>query len=239
MVLGNFARQSWLYTWLKRIRQRYRTRQVCIQYLKQDGVRKLHVGCGGNVFAGWLNVDIEPHGPDVAFLDASKVFPFETSSFDYIYSEHMFEHLDLEGQLNMLSECLRVLKPAGMVRIATPDLESISEIVRGDDEFFRRYMKWYVYTFNAKAVEVLGDQAVSPEVFFNTYFYNWGHKFIHGRDTLRVMLERSGFSQVCIRGIKESPSEALSGLECHGNVISDEFNSFETVVVEGCKPGLG
>jgi SAM-dependent methyltransferase len=57
-------------------------------------------------------------------LDASKTFEIPSESFDFVYSEHMIEHVSFEDGRNMLEECNRILRPFGVIRIVTP---SISE----------------------------------------------------------------------------------------------------------------
>jgi predicted SAM-dependent methyltransferase len=54
------------------------------------------------------------------FLDATTPFPFDCGTFDYIYCEHMIEHISWQKGQTMLRECHRVLKPRGVMRIATP-----------------------------------------------------------------------------------------------------------------------
>jgi predicted SAM-dependent methyltransferase len=48
---------------------------------------------------------------------------FEDNTFDFIYSEHFFEHLFLEEAFELLKECHRILKPNGIIRIVVPDAD--------------------------------------------------------------------------------------------------------------------
>lgn len=50
--------------------------------------------------------------------------PFKDNSIPNIYSSHFFEHLFLKDCKNLLKECLRVLKPNGIIRIVVPSLDS-------------------------------------------------------------------------------------------------------------------
>ena len=85
-------------------------------------IKKLHVGCGSILIAGWINADVEGENFDVKF-DLTESWPFENNTVSYIYSEHVFEHLTpQEGQLAWV-EALRVLKPNGVMRTAMPDLD--------------------------------------------------------------------------------------------------------------------
>jgi predicted SAM-dependent methyltransferase len=49
--------------------------------------------------------------------------PFDDDSFDFVFSEHFFEHLFLDEAIALLSECRRVLRPQGVLRTAVPDAD--------------------------------------------------------------------------------------------------------------------
>ena len=87
------------------------------KYLQSHSVRKLQLAAGGNLLEGWLNTDafmltsyFSPINKNLIYLDVTKPFPFEDNTFDYIYSEHLIEHLTYEQGLFMMQECFRVLK---------------------------------------------------------------------------------------------------------------------------------
>ncbi|MGL4880978.1 MAG: class I SAM-dependent methyltransferase, partial [Waterburya sp.] len=48
---------------------------------------------------------------------------FEDNTFDFIFSEHFFEHLFLNEAVKLLKECRRILKPHGVIRIVVPDAD--------------------------------------------------------------------------------------------------------------------
>jgi len=58
--------------------------------------------------SGWLNSDIEPKLKGILYLDATQDFPIEDNSFDYIFSEHMIEHITYNDAKRMISECFRI-----------------------------------------------------------------------------------------------------------------------------------
>ena len=72
--------------------------------MKATKVRKLQLGAGGNNVPGWLNTDIDV-GSNQAYVDATKPFPFSDGSINYVFSEHVIEHLTYEQGLGMLKEC--------------------------------------------------------------------------------------------------------------------------------------
>ena len=80
----------------------------------------LHLGSGGEHKDGWLNVDLLGDPVEIAW-NLARPIPFESDSVDGIFHEHLLEHLPLGDGLNFLSECRRVLRPGGIMRVAVPD----------------------------------------------------------------------------------------------------------------------
>ncbi len=83
---------------------------------------KLNLGCGDVYFDDWVNIDMESEKADLKH-DLRSPLPYDDSSADYIYNEHFIEHLTVKEGLVFLSDCYRVLKKGGVLRIATPDLD--------------------------------------------------------------------------------------------------------------------
>ena len=86
---------------------------------------KLNIGCGWRNFGQeWTHID----GGDYDHLDHKDIFlrEHEPSSADVIYSSHMFEYLDREEAVQLLSAWYRVLKPGGILRLAVPDFSTMS-----------------------------------------------------------------------------------------------------------------
>ena len=90
-------------------RQGYNRRQASLisEYLSRPGLKKLQIGCGKVLLDGWLNTDIRQDIPSVCYLDATERFPVRDRQFDYVFSEHIIEHIPYLGGRSMLSECFR------------------------------------------------------------------------------------------------------------------------------------
>lgn len=114
------------------------------------GSRRLHLGCGLEAPADWLNVDASmqavfarrprlkrslvaigiypksqaaiPWPTNGMHADLRKPLPFESNRFEAIYSSHTFEHLYREDAVALARECYRVLQASGICRIVVPDL---------------------------------------------------------------------------------------------------------------------
>ncbi len=169
-------------------------------------------------------------------LDASKPFPLPASSFDYVYSEHLIEHLSFIQQHNFLTESYRILKPGGKIRIATPDFDFLAQLAGNKKtDFENEYLRWNFQTFLKYIPAQLMDTANLDVYVINNYFRDWGHQLIHNKSSLKNLLEYCGFHVSGFQNVGESSDPLLIGLEKHGAMITDTYNKYETMVVEAVK----
>ncbi len=202
-------------------------------YLATHEVRKLQLGAGGKHHEGWLSTDIEPRHPGVVRLDATRRLPLPDDSIDYIFAEHLIEHLAWKPGQRMLGECLRVLRPGGVIRIATPDLARYIAIYRGDaGPDGEHYLEW-AYTRFLK-----GRPHRSAVFLLNHNMRAWGHTFLYDAELLGLALADAGYVDVVRRAFNDSPHEALRGIERHGihGKLSPRAVEFETMIFEATKP---
>ena len=80
---------------------------------------KLNLGCGNDIKAGFVNLDINPgHGVDVVHNLDKFPYPFKDDTFDEIRAYSILEHVaDL---MKTMSELHRILKPGGRLDIIVP-----------------------------------------------------------------------------------------------------------------------
>jgi len=208
-----------------------------IKYIAENEIKKLHIGCGGHLFPGWLNSDIVKEKLDVIYLDASQKFPIVSGSFDYIFSEHVFEHLNFRGQINYLKECFRILKPGGKIRIATPNVLFLIELFNDNKSLTQKnYIEWNYRTFLDDLSKDLNNIDHKEVYVVNNYFRDWGHQLIHSPASLHFIVYEAGFSNLILETIHNSRDHNLKNLENHSMQIGDEFNQLETMVIEAEKP---
>lgn len=181
-----------------------------------DPVRRLHVGCGKEVLAGWCNVDIQ-NLPGVDFvLDVTQEFPFR--DIEYIFCEHFIEHLRFDDGIRFIENCWWSLIDGGSLRISTPNLDWV-------------YLTHYAVDSRSSA------EGISKTFMLNRAFYGWGHKFLYSRDMLVAVLEAVGFVEPveCEYGV--SRHSALRGLERHERYESAP-NLPDVLIFEATKRGL-
>ena len=199
-------------------------------YFRANDVLKLHIGCGVHVLEGWLNTDFV-RSREVLYLDATRPFPFGDSRFDYVYSEHMIEHITFPQGQHLLKECSRVLKPRGKIRVATPDLMFLFDLCRGGRSTVQRdYIEWSSQHFVPEA------PFPSEAFVINNFFRDWGHRFIYNETVLRASMEAAGFVDIHRCDLNASDDVQLRNLEHEGRMPGG-FLKLETFVLEGTKPG--
>jgi predicted SAM-dependent methyltransferase len=204
-------------------------RNLAGDYFIKYGVKKLQIGSGINHYEGWLNTDYDAGIPGVLQMDATKVFPFEDKVFDFIFCQHMIEHISYQDGQFMLKECLRVLKPGGKVRISTPNLAMVCGLyTTPPTELQMSYMDW------SKSTWVPNAPKATPAFVINNFFRNWGHQFIYDKETLREAIERVGFREVQDFALNESGDAVFRNLE-NEQRLPKGFLAFETITFEGTK----
>jgi predicted SAM-dependent methyltransferase len=80
---------------------------------------RLHLGCGFHPIDGWVNLDLFGARADI-YWDLRRGIPYPDAAADAVFHEHLLEHLPYRTGFAFTLECLRVLKPGGVLRIAVP-----------------------------------------------------------------------------------------------------------------------
>lgn len=206
--------------------------RIIRRYLRSNTVRKLQIGAGPTQLPGWLCTDIDPRSDEAVYLDATRRFPFEDGTFDYVYSEHMIEHITWLQGLSMLKECRRVMRPGGTLRVATPDLNVLLDLyAHPDAPRNAAYIRWITDRF------LEGVTVYQPTFVLNNAFENWGHQFLYDEPTIRMALREAGFADVRRCESEQSEDPHLRGIESHGRNVGDkDMAAFETMVFEARCP---
>lgn len=85
---------------------------------------KLHLGCGKRDFGpDWYHID-KADFPHIKYNDVTKL-DIEDGTVDLIYCSHLIAYFDREEIIEVLKEWKRVLKPGGLLRIATPNWDAL------------------------------------------------------------------------------------------------------------------
>lgn len=154
-------------------------------------------------------------------LDVRRRLPFRSGSLQWVYAEHLIEHLTLDDGVGWLREVRRILAPGGLFRVTTPDLRRYAEGYLTDDGFFEEHHRRLV-TFAG------GAEVPSRKAFLmNQIFMFWGHRWLYDFDELRYALVTAGFSTdaVVARGFRDGALPDVAAFD-------REIRSDETIYVE-------
>jgi predicted SAM-dependent methyltransferase len=199
------------------------------RYFSSHKTRKLHIGCGGHLLDGWLNADLFPRSAIVLHLDATEPFPFGDEEFDYVFSEHMIEHISYAQGLHMLSECYRILRKNRKIRISTPNLAFLIDLYKErKSDLQNEYIKWATDEFIGFASDYADTFVI------NNFARDWGHRFIYDEKILSASFKKAGFARVTRCELGESEEEALRNLE-NKERMPEGFLRLETMTLEGTK----
>ena len=178
------------------------------------GLNKIHYGSGINLFHGWVNVDSLPidlitawrtdqipnaeQNPVDQFcyhsLDLTSRQPFLDNTFDYGFSEDFIEHISQAESIIFLSECYRVLKKGGILRLSFPGLEGVLK-----NHFFSP--TGYKSAYEAK----------------KDCYDQWEHIHFYSRDELSLVARHLGYSTVSFPAYGVSNYPELIGLDTRIN----------------------
>jgi predicted SAM-dependent methyltransferase len=126
-------------------------------------------------------------------LDICRPLPFEDGSLEWVYAEHLIEHVTLADAIGWLREVRRVLAPGGVLRVTTPDLRWYVESYRSGDRSFANHRL-------RMAAARLGPRMPERDAFmFNQVFFLWGHRWIYDLNELRYALLSAGFDPGAVR----------------------------------------
>jgi predicted SAM-dependent methyltransferase len=199
------------------------------QYLEHAQPPRLQLGSGGNIIEGWLNTDGQCDGwfdPRTVKLDAGQPFDIDSCTFDYVFTEHMIEHLDYAAGQRCLQESFRVLRPGGRIRVGCPDFAVLVEMYTNPTELMKEYMTQH-----------RPDWAPRAEAIFtiNNFVRAWGHQFIYDQPTLTASLASAGFVNIEYFKIRESRDPVLQNLEAEWRMPPGHLQ-LETMTFEAVKP---
>ena len=175
-------------------------------------MKKLHLGCGSHKIEGWENHDMD--------VDLRAWLPFENDSVDFIFSEHVVEHLRPFEAWHYFEECFRILKRGGLVRTTVPDITQVWD--NGNPEYaaFVAQRGW-------------GDGSKKSSV--QHLVFNHGHQSLWTIPLLMTVQKAIGFNVLQARPYYSYFNE-LSNLEQHGTDLGKDNNIIESISTDGMKP---
>lgn len=211
---------------------------------------KINLGSGTSLAPGWIGYDSSPNALlakipglrrllywlrviDQQHLNVSwpreirvrnlarRKLPHASSSVDFIYSSHFFEHVSRAAADRLFRECYRVLRPNGVFRIAVPDLHANVK------SYLSGYKRW-----SAADVE---NGPTPAEQFLEALNGLWTrpkrrsyHRYMYDDQSLTRALGSAGFRDIRRCGFRESKISDIHQVETRT----------DSLYVEAIKPGI-
>lgn len=157
---------------------------------------------------GWMEF-MQPHqgklidylvkGGDLNYnlCDVDEPFPQHAdNSVDIIYLGQMIEHLNPVYTIpKLLSECYRMLKPGGTLRITTPDLDLLINAYLDNslDKFDKEQPSFYHGADRGSKFSYISYASCGPDSKYTNYD---GHMFLFNKESMTIHLQKAGFNQV-------------------------------------------
>ena len=176
--------------------------------------RKIQFGCGRNKLQGWENYDRD--------IDISKPLPFPDTCADYLFAEHVLEHLRQQDAWNFLAECYRILRGNGVIRIVVPDIVRLS---KSDATHYLRKIKELGW----------GDGSLKSAIRVLIFYH--GHQTMWTNNLLIAVLNSIGFRAYEAQ-LYTSQHRSLEDIERHWMFYGSEgkkYDMAESSVIEGIK----
>ena len=155
----------------------------------------LHFGCGRRILPDWVNLDAYATEGISLEVDLQRPLPLADGSVRWIFTEHVLEHIDRRRIRSVFSEFHRLLEPGGVARILVPDLVFYCRAYMAGDE---------------EAITTVLPNTKTAAEGVNSVFNDHFHRFIYDFETMKLELERAGFSEIVECAYGQSHHDGLA-----------------------------
>lgn len=192
----------------------------------------LHFGVGKNILhEPWQNLD--------ASHDIRKPLRFDDNSATAIMLEHVIEHVPYKQGIAFFTEALRVLEPAGVLRISFPDVSRLIgrlynfKMPKQDPELvFSPEAKRYAEALEQRSLPGSTPSDLTTRAAIAMLLSGWGHEMAWTRETVGACLLTTGYSAVHVRAYQEGLYGYCDG---HHQEVGLDIAMAETTALEATK----
>ena len=150
--------------------------------ITNTGILKLHLGCGTNKLAGWINIDsVAGCRPDLVH-DITQPLPYPDQSVDEILAEDLLEHFDKYMRCVVFGEWARVLKVGGTITVQVPNFKKI-------------LFRYFKFGFDNFVDFIFGENMWRSEIYIG-HFGN--HKWGYSENSLKDFVSQFGIDPVSL-----------------------------------------
>jgi predicted SAM-dependent methyltransferase len=144
-------------------------------------------------------------------MDITGALPVAADTVDWVYAEHLIEHVTLKAGIAWLTEVKRILRPGGLLRVTTPDLRVYAQAYVNDDGFFGKHRR----RMNRALTGVAPAMPARGAFMFNQLFYVYGHRWLYDREELTYALTAAGFAEdgIAVRAYRDGAIADVADLD--------------------------
>jgi hypothetical protein len=164
---------------------------------------KINLGSHNKRIAGYTNIDAQQL-PNVDIVHDLTIapWPIDTESVEEILTHEFLEHIEFRKLPIILSECYRILKDGGKIRIQVPDIEAMCRMVDLRCTCVpRKAQSFDDYKADPNCFKCSGKALIHPErwhyAFTGAQKSEWDlHRNVFTFDYLAKELEKVGFAYI-------------------------------------------
>jgi len=149
---------------------------------------------------GLLNKGYGESWPRIKFSDIRKELPFMDNKVSYIYCSNVLEHLQPCETIKVVTECHRVLKKGGKLRVVIPDLDILIKKYKDPDTFNNEYWGYEKKKYRSFKEKVM-ERFIRP------------HQWMFNKKSFRNILVEAGFDKIMFYGIGKGKCPDLDRLD--------------------------
>ncbi len=164
--------------------------------------------------------------------DIRKRLRFENDSVAAILAEHVIEHVPFLQAMGFFKECLRVLKPGGVLRVAFPDVGRFLNKNSGEFAFGRAAFEYADELRRRPGVELNGKSLERARTALGQMLTGWGHQTAWTEHSAAGALLVTGFSRVRHRQYGHGE---LSDVDGHHRDVGRYLAEAESTILEAHK----
>ena len=158
----------------------------------------------------------------------------QDNTYDGIYSEHFIEHLERDQGVALFGECMRILKPGGVLRTVWPPMEAVewlqSEEDLSENYFVKHYYQFYILKHNF-APPGYENHRIQEQVAQGLLYQNGEHKYLWGKAEMIEELQSLGFVNIKELEYQQSQLREFINIDTPGPI-----RKAHSAVVEATKP---
>jgi len=214
---------------------------------------KLHLGCGPNIYEGWINIDRSIPNPKllnntkgklfsilyrlekwweiyntpiekrIKVCDLTKPFPFEDNSVDAIFHSHVVEHFTFSGEYNIERDSMVHFFLKECHRVLKPG--GVMRCSTPDFDLLLNHLhnKNEDYFFKELLEDGLTKLETIEECFLRILYERSTHGYCFNYEILEKLLKYCGFSEVEKKGFREGSSPLIDAQLMDNRVTESMF----------------